>query len=50
MSKVFPDKVKAMLVCGDCGKRFEAVVGPEEPDPACPDCGSEFVDLEEQKT
>jgi DNA-directed RNA polymerase subunit RPC12/RpoP len=44
MSK-FPDKIEAKLICLDCGKKFEATVGPEEPDPVCPDCGSEYIDL-----
>jgi len=42
----FKDKIKVKLVCKDCGKTFEAVVGPEEPEPVCPDCGSEYVDLD----
>ena len=49
MSK-YMDKAKVILVCADCGKKFEATVGPEEPDPFCPDCGSEYVDLSEEKS
>ena len=44
----FKDKAKIMLICLDCDKKFEAIVGPEEIDPKCPDCDSEYIDLFEK--
>jgi DNA-directed RNA polymerase subunit RPC12/RpoP len=37
-------KTKVKLLCLECGKVFEEELDPDK-DPACPDCGSEDIDL-----